>query len=194
MNDLISTGKLAKLLGVSLSTIYRWLKRGKIEEPLRTFGNHRRFNENNFKEKNSKTILYSRVSSYGQKDDLKRQSNKILTFAKENNYKNIELIEDIGSGLNYNKKGFKLLLNKIVNRQINTIIIQHKDRLSRFGIGIIQSFAKEFGTNIMIIEKEIDKSKDIKLMNDLMALLTSFTGSIHGRRSHQNTKIKQKMN
>ena len=126
MNDLIST---AKLLGVSLSTIYRWLKRGKIEEPLRTFGNHRRFNENNFKEKNSKTILYSRVSSYGQKDDLKRQSNKILTFAKENNYKNIELI---GSGLNYNKKGFKLLLNKIVNRQINTIIIQHKDRLSRF--------------------------------------------------------------
>jgi putative resolvase len=136
MNDLIST---AKLLGVSLSTIYRWLKRGKIEEPLRTFGNHRRFNENNlnhrrfnennFKEKNSKTILYSRVSSYKQKDDLTRQSNKILTFAKENNYKNIELI---GSGLNYNKKGFKLLLNKIVNRQINTIIIQHKDRLSRF--------------------------------------------------------------
>jgi len=96
--------------------------------------------------------------------------------------------------LNYNKKGFKLLLNKIVNRQINTIIIQHKDRLSRFGIGIIQSFAKEFGTNIMIMEKEIDKSKDIQLMNDLMALLTSFTGSIHGRRSHQNTKIKQKMN
>ena len=191
MNDLISTGKLAKLLGVSLSTIYRWLKRGKIEEPLRTFGNHRRFNENNFKEKNSKTILYSRVSSYGQKDDLKRQSNKILTFAKENNYKNIELI---GSGLNYNKKGFKLLLNKIVNRQINTIIIQHKDRLSRFGIGIIQSFAKEFGTNIMIIEKEIDKSKDIQLMNDLMALLTSFTGSIRRRRSQQNTKIKQKMN
>jgi excisionase family DNA binding protein len=64
MNNLLSTGELAKLLGVSLSTIYRWLKKHKISEPERTFGNHRRFNKSKFIQKNTKTILYSRVSKY----------------------------------------------------------------------------------------------------------------------------------
>ena len=64
MNNLISTGQLANFLGISLSTIYSWLKSGKISEPQRTFGNHRRFNLLDFQSKNSKTIIYSRVSSY----------------------------------------------------------------------------------------------------------------------------------
>jgi len=186
MNNLLSTGELAKLLGVSLSTIYRWLKKHKISEPERTFGNHRRFNKSKFIQKNTKTILYSRVSSYGQKKDLERQTNSLKIYAEAKSYKNIEIISDIGSGLKYNKKGFKLLLKLIVNQEINTIIIQHKDRLSRFGLGIIESFSNQFGTKIVVIEKEENKSKDILLMNDLMALLTSFTGSIHGRRSHKN--------
>jgi excisionase family DNA binding protein len=188
MENLLSTGQLSKLLGVSLSTIYRWLKKHKIEEPSRTYGNHRRFNKSNFIQKNTKTILYSRVSSYGQKSDLERQTTSLKLYANTNKYKNIEVISDIGSGLNYNKKGFKLLLKLIVNQEIDTIIIQHKDRLSRFGLGIITAFSNEFGTKIKIVENEENKSKDILLMNDLMALLTSFTGSIHGRRSHQNKK------
>jgi excisionase family DNA binding protein len=191
MNNLLSTGQLAKLLGVSLSTIYRWLKNKKIVEPSRTYGNHRRFNKSNFIKKNNKTILYSRVSSYGQKDDLIRQTKSLKNYANLNNYKNIEIISDIGSGLNYNKRGFKQLMKLIVNQEIDTIIIQHKDRLSRFGLGIITAFSNEFGTTIKIVENEENKSKDILLMYDLMALLTSFTGSIHGRRSHQNKKMVQ---
>ena len=186
MNDLLSTGQLSKLLGVSISTIYRWLESSKIDEPKRTIGNHRRFNRSEFVAKNTKTVLYSRVSSYGQKPDLLKQSKALKIYANNNNYQNITEISDIGSGLNYNKKGFKLLLKMIVNQEINTIIIQHKDRLSRFGLGIISSFSNEFGTNIKVILDDKEKSKDILLMNDLMALLTSFTGSIHGRRSHQN--------
>jgi len=199
MNDLLSTSQLDKFLGVSLSTVCRWLKSKKIEEPTRTFGNHRRFDKSNFIPKNTKTILYSRVSSYGQKDDLLRQTNSLNRYAIANNYKNIEIIEDIGSGLNYNKRGFKQLLKLIVNQEIDNIIIQHKDRLSRFGLGIITAFSNEFGTIIKTIEKDENKSKDILLMHpkgissqahskNLMALLTSFTGSIHGRRSHQNKR------
>ena len=189
MNNLLSTGQLSKLLGVSLSTIYRWLKKHKIEEPPRTYGNHRRFNKSNFITKNTKTILYSRVSSYGQKPDLERQTVSLQLYANNNNYQNIEVISDIGSSLNYNKRGFKQLMKLIVNQEIDTIIIQHKDRLSRFGLGIITAFSNEFGTKIQIVENEENKSKDILLMDDLMALLTSFTGSIHGRRSHQNNTI-----
>ena len=189
MNNLLTTGQLAKFLGVSLSTVYRWLKSEKIDEPSRTYGNHRRFNKSNFIQKNTKTVLYSRVSSYGQKADLIRQTASLTEFAKLNKYKNLEVISDIGSGLNYNKRGFKQLMKLIVNQEIDTIIIQHKDRLSRFGLGIITAFSNEFGTTIKVVENEENKSKDILLMNDLMALLTSFTGSIHGRRSHQNKKV-----
>jgi excisionase family DNA binding protein len=191
MNNLLSTGQLAKFLGVSLSTIYRWLKRHKIEEPQRTYGNHRRFEKQKFIQRNTKTIVYSRVSSYGQKDDLIRQTKSLQDYATSNNYKNIEIISDIGSGLNYDKRGFKQLMKLIVNQEIDTIIIQHKDRLNRFGLGIITAFSNEFGTTIKVVENEENKSKDILLMNDLMVLLTSFTGSIHGRRSHQNKKIVQ---
>ena len=188
MNNLLSTGQLAQLLGVSLSTIYRWLKSSKIDEPNRTIGGHRRFNQSKFIEKNTKTVIYSRVSSYGQKDDLKRQEIALKDFAKSNNYHNIISITDIGSGLNFRKKGFTKLLKMIVNREINSIIIQEKNRLSRFGIDIIKSFSQEFGTKIVITNNP-NQTYESKLMSDLMALLTSFTGSIHGRRSHKNSRI-----
>lgn len=81
MNNLLSTGQLAKFLGVSLSTIYRYLKANKISEPKRTLGNYRRFNKSIFIQKNTKTILYSRVSSYGQKEDLNRQSKTLKSYA-----------------------------------------------------------------------------------------------------------------
>ena len=157
----------------------------KIEEPERTFGGHRRFDKSIYQEKNEKNIIYSRVSSYGQKEDLARQTKAIKYFTTIKEVKNIEIIEDIGSGLNYNKKGFKRLLKMIVNQEIEQIFIQNKDRLSRFGIGIIQAFAKEFGAKIVIIN-EREQTFENKLMYDLMSLLTSFSGSIHGRRSHKN--------
>ena len=188
MNELLSTGQLSKLLGVSLSTIYRWLKSNKIKEPKRTFGNHRRFNKFDFVEQNQTNILYSRVSSYGQKDDLKRQTYFLENYSKQNNIKNTEIISDIGSGLNFNKKGFKLLLKKITNYEIDTIYIQNKDRLSRFGVGIIEAFCNEFNTKLIIIDQP-EQTYETKLMYDLMSLLTTFSGSIHGRRSHKN-KIK----
>jgi predicted site-specific integrase-resolvase len=125
---------------ISLSTAYRWLKSGKITEDFRTLGQHRRFNEQDLVKQfikpdssNLLTVLYARVSSHDQKADLLTQEAKLLDFANKSQCTHIKLISDLGSGLNYKKKGLKQLLNLILTKQMKTLIVNHKDRLLRFG-------------------------------------------------------------
>ena len=136
-NESISIGKAAKMLGCSVVTLRRWEKLGKLKSIFRTFGNHRRYNIHDINKiinKNKqKTICYSRVSSHDQKKDLIIQNEKLIKFAKENKYQNIESIMDLGSGLNYKKKGLNNLINMILNKEISHLVINHKERLLRFG-------------------------------------------------------------
>lgn len=177
----LRTSLYAELLGVSLSTIYRWLKNGKLDEPSRTYGNHRRFEIEETKPRS--TVIYSRVSSAGQKEDLNRQILFLKNYTKE--LPNVISISDIGSGLNFKKSGFKILLNMIINREIDTIVIQNKDRLSRFGVSLIEILANLYGTKLEIINKT-DDTFEANLVADFMALIASFSGSIYGKRSHKN--------
>ena len=132
----VSIGKVCELLGISLSTAYRWIKSGKLIPEFRTLGNHRRFNLSQIKHNfisssnhdNKLTVLYSRVSSHDQKQDLITQQAKLLNYAKLNNFNNIKVISDLGSGLNFKKSGLNQLLNLILTQQIKTLIINHKDR------------------------------------------------------------------
>ena len=155
----ISIGKLCILLGISLSTAYRWLKSGKITEEFRTFGNHRRFNLHQLQTqffqqptpKETITAIYARVSSHDQKPDLERQKDKLLNYCKDNNLHNIEVITDLGSGLNYKKSGLNKLINLILNKQINILVINHKDRLLRFGSELIFNLFKFNNIGVMNI-------------------------------------------
>lgn len=99
----VSIGKVCELLGISLSTAYRWIKSGKSKSEFRTLGNHRRFNLSSihsqfipFNHNNKLTVLYSRVSSHDQKNDLITQQSKLLNYANINHYSNIKLISDLG--------------------------------------------------------------------------------------------------
>ena len=131
----VSIGKVCELLGISLSTAYRWIKIGKLKSEFRTLGNHRRFNLSQIKHTfissanhdNKLTVLYSRVSSHDQKHDLITQQHKLLNYAQSNNFTNLKLISDLGSGLNYKKTGLNTLLQLILTQQISTLIINHKD-------------------------------------------------------------------
>ena len=110
---LLSIGRLAELLGVSVVTIRRWERSGNIKQAVRTFGNHRRFNpaDCTFKHADSQiTICYARVSSRDQMRDLNTQAQVLLNYCKNKNIENVTLLTDIGSGLNYNKSG----LNKLI--------------------------------------------------------------------------------
>lgn len=132
MINSFSIGKTAKFLGVSTVTLRRWEKSGKISS-FRTLGNHRRFQESEIIKINNKEKLhigYARVSSHDQKADLIRQSDVLKNAITQNNKM---IITDLGSGLNFKKKGLNKLINFVISGQVDSIYLTHKEPIMRFG-------------------------------------------------------------
>jgi predicted site-specific integrase-resolvase len=189
--EYISIGEAANKLGVSVCTLRRWEKNEKLKSRFRTFGNHRRYYLHDINKmlnsNEKKTICYSRVSSYDQKKDLIIQDKKLRKYCKDNNFKNVESICDLGSGLNFNKKGLKLLINMILNQEISSIIINHKERLLRFGTEILFKMCDFFDIKIIIIEEKI-KDFNQDLTERVIEIMTVFCAKLYGSRSHKNKK------
>lgn len=182
------------MLGVSVSTLRRWDLAGNLVSSYRTFGNHRRYNidtilktMNKKVEDSRKVIGYSRVSSYDQKKDLKTQSDRIGLYLSEE-HSNYEIIEDLGSGLNYKKKGLKKLIGLICNREVSFLVLTHKDRLLRFGSEIIFELCKRFGTEVVLLDDKKETFQE-SLCTDVITLMTVFSARLYGSRSHKNKKI-----
>lgn len=204
MSNYVSIGKICEELGISLSTAYRWIKSGKIKESFRTIGTHRRFDLEEIKEKffpnykkienkikeEIKVVTYARVSSNDQVKDLITQENCLKQYCKENNYLTVEHISDLGSGLNYNKPGIKKLFDLILNKKLDILIINHKDRLLRFGSEIIFNLCKFFNVKVIILENK-EKNFEEELVSNVIELMTVFCAKMYGKRSHKNkNKIK----
>ena len=187
----VSIGKASSLLGISVVTLRRWNKLGKLNS-FRTFGNHRRFNLNDILDivnpsKNKLHVAYARVSSHDQKKDLETQIKRLNLFIDKNEHK--MLISDLGSGLNYKKNGLKKLINLITSSQINTLYLTHKDRLLRFGSELIFSLCHTFGTKVIIVDAVISSTFEQELAQDVIELMTVFSAKLYGKRSHQNRKV-----
>lgn len=187
--DSLSIGKTASLLGVSVVTLRRWNKLGKLIS-FRTFGNHRRFNINDILDiinpsRNKLHVAYARVSSHDQKKDLETQCKRLELIIKHNEHK--MLISDLGSGLNYNKNGLKNI-NLITSQQVHTLYLTHKDRLLRFGSELIFSLCKKFGTKVVITDAVPTTTFEQELVQDVIELMTIFSAKLYGKRSHNNKK------
>ena len=187
----ISIGQASSLLGVSVVTLRRWNKLGKLNS-FRTFGNHRRFNLNDILDiinpsKNKLHVAYARVSSHDQKKDLETQIKRLELFIEKNEHK--MLISDLGSGLNYKKNGLKKLINLITSSQVNTLYLTHKDRLLRFGSELIFSLCNTFGTKVVIVDAVISSTFEQELAQDVIELMTVFSAKLYGKRSHKNKKV-----
>ena len=203
MNKFISINEAAKKLGVSLSTLRRWDKSGLLVAE-RTPKGHRRYdinklNSNNLnnqtllkkdlqKFNNKKTIAYARVSSNDQKSDLHRQIEILELYCAKNGW-NYEIISDLGSGINYKKKGLKLLLNLILNNEIERLVLTHKDRLLRFGAELIFTLCNERNIDIVIINQGKDLTFEQELVNDVLEIITIFSAKLYGSRSNKNKKL-----
>jgi len=186
----LSISEAAKLKGVSTSTLRRWETEG-ILIPERTANGHRRYDLNQLlgiKKELSFTIGYARVSSHDQKEDLARQVQVLELFSAQNGWQ-IEIISDLGSGLNYSKKGLKRLISLITNNQVERLILTHKDRLLRFGSELIFSLCEIFGTEVVIINRTEDASFEEDLANDVLEIITVFSARLYGSRSHKNRKL-----
>lgn len=186
----LSISEAAKLKGVSASTLRRWEAEGKLV-PERTASGHRRYDLSQLlgiKSELSFTVAYARVSSHDQKAELERQKQVLELFCATNGWQ-FQMIEDLGSGLNYNKRGLKRLIKLIADNQVERLVLTHKDRLLRFGSELVFSLCEHFGTEVVIINRTEDSSFEEDLASDVLEIITVFSARLYGSRSHKNKKI-----
>ena len=137
-------------------------------------------------------LLMLSVSSSDQKEDLERQHAVLEAFCNKNGWQT-EIIRDLGSGMNYNKRGLLRLLEIIVNGQISRLVITHKDRLLGFGADLIFRICELKGIEIVIINKGEQPSFEEELTDDVMEIMTVFCAKLYGRRSHKSKKMAEQI-
>ena len=163
--------------------------------PERTANGHRRYDLSQLlgiKSELSFTVAYARVSSHDQKADLERQKQVLELFCATNGWQ-FQLIEDLGSGLNYNKRGLKRLIKLIADGQVERLVLTHKDRLLRFGSELVFSLCEQFGCEVVIINRTEDSSFEEDLATDVLEIITVFSARLYGSRSHKNKKIVEEL-
>lgn len=191
---MISIKEASKLLGVSTKTLRLWEKNGKIVS-FKTEGGHRRYNVSDLlksRPDKSLTIAYARVSSNDQKEDLKRQELVLESYCASKGFE-FEIISDLGSGLNYKKKGLIQLIKMICSNQVDRLVLTHKDRLLRFGSELIFTICEHFGVEIIIINRSEDSTFEEDLSKDIMDIVMVFSARMYGSRSHKNKNILQEL-
>jgi excisionase family DNA binding protein len=184
MKKLVTTREACSTLGVHPNTLRRWESNGKIQA-VRTPGNKRLYDLSPFELKpEGAKIIYARVSTNAQKPDLQNQ-----VYYLRSRYPNHELITDIGSSLNFKRKGFTALLERILLGEIQEIVVAHKDRLCRFGFDLVKSVASHFNTTIVVLD-ETCLSPNEELVRDLVSIIHVFSSRIHGLRKY-NKQIQE---
>lgn len=190
---MLNITEASAFLGVHQDTLRRWEREGRITSH-RTEGGHRRYEQKDLvKLKNPKatekyTVAYCRVSSSDQKEDLKRQIDSVSMYCMAKGYQ-FKVISDLGSGLNYNKKGLKELIDLICSSSIDRIVVNYKDRLIRFGFEMIEHLCSIYNVKIEIINLTEDKTHEEELVEDVLSVITVFSSKLYGTRSHKAKKI-----
>ncbi len=205
MDKLFSISKASEILGVSDETLRNWHREGKLI-PIKTQGGHRRYKESDInnllgnapavsetdKDLENKVAIYGRVSSHDQKQkgDLDRQCQRISEHCAKRKYAVEHIIKDVGSGLSDTRTGLNRLFDLVIEKRIGKVIIENKDRLTRFQFNVLVRFFDSYGVIVECVENE-ETSDEQDLVNDIMMLMASFSGKLYGKRSAKRRKEKK---
>ena len=202
MGKLLKMKEAAQYLNVSQDCLRKWDRANK-RKPLKTAGGHRRYSTDvldkflGVKEKFKEDApivcaTYARVSSNEQKQkgDLDRQSQRLSEYCAKKGMLVTHIIKDVGSGLNDNRSGFVKLTDLIIKQKVNKLVIEHKDRLTRFQFKFIKKMFESYGCEVIVING-MDVSDTEELAADMMSLLASFSGKFYGKRSAERRKKKK---
>lgn len=191
-----SIGQFSKLIGKTNQTLRNWDKQGILKPHYVSKSGYRYYSQeqlNHFlglkpeRQLNKKIIGYCRVSSNKQKDDLERQIENVKTYMYAKGYQ-FEVITDIGSGINYNKKGLNQLIDMVTNSEVEKIVVLYKDRLIRFGYELIENLCNKYDCTIEIIDNT-EKSEEQELVEDLIQIITVFSERLQGKRANKAKKM-----
>src|SRR5258706_10909824 len=191
MEHTYSPKNFSKLVGVSVFTLQRWDRNGTLTAH-RTPTNRRYYTHEQYLQyrglisnEQGKTIAYARVSSPSQKKDLLMQKDALRAYCLEHRIKVDQWVEDIGSALNYQRKGFNQVIEQIELGLVKRVVIGYQDRFVRFGYDWFEQFCQRHGTEITVINGETFSPEE-ELVRDFIAIVTVFSARLHGLRSHKH--------
>jgi putative resolvase len=197
MTEYVNSKTAKQILGVHSQTLYQWEKKGWIDT-IRTPGNHRLYNVQKYLQQRQCTddvcsfdenlipeekmnIIYARVSSFGQKNDLQRQ-----TASLQKQYPAYFLVQDIGSGMNMNRRGFRKMIDWIIEGKVQEVVVMHKDRLARFGFELFEDLLQKYSKGkIIILNQSVDIEPEEELAQDVLQIMNIFVAKMNGMRKYK---------
>lgn len=188
---------MSKILGVTPQTLRNWDAKGKLKPDHTRDNGYRYYSQkqlNDFlgiRDNDRKVVGYCRVSSNKQKDDLVRQVASMDEYLKSLGVE-YEIIQDIGSGINYTKKGLRQLLKSINRKEVSKVVVFYKDRLLRFGFELIEYVANINGCEIEVLDSA-EKSEQEELVEDLVQIITVFSCKLQGKRANKTRKLVEEL-
>ena len=192
---LLSIGETAAELGGAVGILRRWHRQGLLMPSCRTIGGHRRYHHDTVQTVASatpaatgKTICNARVSSHDQAAQLKTHSSRLEKHCIESGFDAIEVISDLGSGLNYRKKRLQRLLQEILRGRFSRLVLVAKNRLMRFGSELLFRICELFRVEVIVLDAAPDASREQQLSEDLVEILTVFSSRLYGSRSRKNLR------
>lgn len=188
-----SIGEFSKLIGVSVRTLQRWDRIGRLVAD-RTASNRRQYTDKHLvqvghKAQNrakQKCIVYCRVSSQAQKPDLNNQRLMLEQFCVARGLAVDEWMEEIGGGMNFKRKKFLSLVDRIITQEVGVLVIAHKDRLTRFGFALIEHLCEMAGCELLVMNAE-SLSPEQELVEDLMTIVHCFSSRLYGLRNYRKS-------
>jgi predicted site-specific integrase-resolvase len=193
---LVKIGKAAEMLGVDVQTLRNWERSGELMPDRKSAGGVRYYDVAKvlgLGNEDAPTIGYARVSSHDQKNDLVRQAELLEAFCAAKGWR-FEIIQDLGSGMNYRKKGLNTLLEMILRKKIRRLVLTHKDRLLRFGSELIFALCELQNIEIVIINKGEQPTFEEELAKDVIEIITVFSARLYGSRSGKTKRLLDAMN
>ncbi len=190
----VGIGQAAAELGVSRDTLRRWEAAGKITVERIPSG-HRRYDLSQLRglvphqtASDRVTIAYARVSHQKQKQDLKQQVRQLDTFCSEHGW-DFELIQDVGSGVNYRNSGLRKLIQRICDGNVARLVMTNRDRLLRFGVDLVFALCENFQTQVIIMNINSLEDFEDEIAEDILEIITVFSARLYGTRHEKNQKI-----
>ena len=194
MENTLNGGKAAKLLGITVKTLQRWEREGRLIPVGRTDSHRRLYTLSQIQSfigmrqtgnhEPTRLLAYCRVSSNAQKPDLINQRRVLEEFIVSRGLANVEFVEEIGGGLNFKRKKFLTLMEEIGRREIKILILAHRDRLTRFGFEWFEHYAKTHGCEVLVLNQE-RLSPEQEMVQDLMTIVHCFSSRLYGLRNYR---------
>jgi len=194
MDKYIKPKEAIELAEVSSETLRRWFKEGKIRA-IKTASNRYKYHKEDLLnclglnipslKKEGEKVCYCRVSSKKQLDDLERQK-----LYLGNKFPKHRIVTDIGSGINWKRKGLQALLELSFKGELEEVVVAHKDRLSRIAFDLIEWIFKKNGSQVIVVDREEERTSEQELAEDLLSIVTIYSCKQMGKRRYKSEKDK----